>query len=189
MSPLTRRCAAARTARSCAIAGFPAPTCARAALPSTAPSSTSQPRTWSFAPACWRSSSACPVSDPAYKHRSGARYTGRRRPLKKPWLWKEPRFLRPLDARNAHEKCCGIRLWGSAPNPGRGMIPLHPTLCQQPTAPGIAGAALISSKLSNCIRLPADRRGRCWCAALRGWFPGRPCTTPVRFPPHSRCGP
>ena len=25
----------------------------------------------------------------------------------------------PLDARNAHEKCCGIRLWGSAPNPGR----------------------------------------------------------------------
>ena len=39
-----------------------------------APSSTSQPRTWSFAPACWRSLSACPVSDPAYKHRSGARH-------------------------------------------------------------------------------------------------------------------
>ena len=54
------------------------------------------------------------------------------RPLKNPWFWKEPRFLRPSDARNAHEKCCGIRLWGSAPNPGRGMIPLHPALCQQP---------------------------------------------------------
>ena len=94
------------------------------------------------------------------------------RPLKKPWFWKEPRFLRPgcsiirasltvalmvslprsgslchlrwqvptghtlsfapSDARNAHEICCGIRLWGSAPNPGRGMIPLHPALCQQP---------------------------------------------------------
>ena len=75
------------------------------------------------------------------------------RPLKKPWFWKEPRFLRPgcsiirasltvalmvslprsrslfhlrwqvptghtlsfapSDARNAHEKCCGIRLWGA----------------------------------------------------------------------------
>ena len=35
------------------------------------------------------------------------------RPLKNPWLWKEPRFLRPSDARNAHEKCCGIRLWGA----------------------------------------------------------------------------
>ena len=35
------------------------------------------------------------------------------RPLKNPWFWKEPRFLRPLDARNAHEKCCGIRLWGA----------------------------------------------------------------------------
>ena len=56
----------------------------------------------------------------------------RLRPLKNPWFWKEPRFLRPSDARNAHEKCCGIRLWGSAPNPGRGMIPLHPALCQQP---------------------------------------------------------
>ena len=56
------------------------------------------------------------------------------RPLKNPWFWKEPRFLRPSDARNAHEKCCGIRLWGSAPNPGRGMIPLHPALCQQPEA-------------------------------------------------------
>ena len=35
------------------------------------------------------------------------------RPLKNPWFWKEPRFLRPSDARNAHEKCCGIRLWGA----------------------------------------------------------------------------
>ena len=99
------------------------------------------------------------------------------RPLKNPWFWKEPRFLRPgcsiirasltvalmvslprsgslchlrwqvptghtlsfapSDARNAHEKCCGIRLWGSAPNPGRGMIPLHPALCQQTGPSGI----------------------------------------------------
>ena len=63
------------------------------------------------------------------------------RPLKKPWFWKEPHFLRPLDARNAHEKCCCIRLWGSAPNPGRGMIPLHPALYQQPDGPPLKGAA------------------------------------------------
>ena len=50
---------------------------------------------------------------------AGAGGNARFRPLKNPWFWKEPRFLRPSDARNAHEKCCGIRLWGSAPNPGR----------------------------------------------------------------------
>ena len=69
---------------------------------------------------------------------AGAGGNARFRPLKNPWFWKEPRFLRPSDARNAHEKCCGIRLWGSSPNPGRGMIPLHPALCQQPEAGGNA---------------------------------------------------
>ena len=67
-----------------------------------------------------------------FLHAKGAAKPPPHRPLKNPWFWKEPRFLRPSDARNAHEKCCGIRLWGSAPNPGRGMIPLHPALCQQP---------------------------------------------------------
>ena len=74
------------------------------------------------------------------------------RPLKNPWFWKEPRFLRPSDARNAHEKCCGIRLWDSAPNPGRGMIPLHPALCQQPVfAP--KGANSPPARQSRAIRI------------------------------------
>ena len=45
--------------------------------------------------------------------RAGKPCCARLRPLKNPWFWKEPRFLRPSDARNAHEKCCGIRLWGA----------------------------------------------------------------------------
>ena len=39
-----------------------------------------------------------------------------------------PRFLRPSAARNACFLCCGTGSWGAAPNPGRGMIPLHPAL-------------------------------------------------------------
>ena len=31
-------------------------------------------------------------------------------------------------ARNACFLCCGTGIWGAAPNPGRGMIPLHPAL-------------------------------------------------------------
>ena len=39
-----------------------------------------------------------------------------------------PRFLRPSAARNACFLCFGTGSWGAAPNPGRGMIPLHPAL-------------------------------------------------------------
>ena len=69
----------------------------------------------------------------------------------------------PSDARNAHEKCCGIRLWGSAPNPGRGMIPLHPALCRQPESPGVRGLQCVLPKYvfpapaaqpGQCVRLP-----------------------------------
>ena len=47
--------------------------------------------------------------------------------------WSEPRFLRPLAARNACEVVLRHRFWGAAPNPGRGLRPLHPAL--DPPAP------------------------------------------------------
>ena len=47
--------------------------------------------------------------------------------------WNEPRFLRPLAARNACEVVLRHRFWGAAPNPGRGLRPLHPAL--DPPAP------------------------------------------------------
>ena len=39
-----------------------------------------------------------------------------------------PRFLRRKGARNACFLCCGTGSWGAAPNPGKGLRPLHPTL-------------------------------------------------------------
>ncbi len=47
--------------------------------------------------------------------------------------WNEPRFLRPLAARNACEVVLRHRFWDAAPNPGRGLRPLHPAL--DPPAP------------------------------------------------------
>ena len=46
--------------------------------------------------------------------------------------WNEPRFLRPLAARNACEVVLRHRAWGAAPNPGRGVTPLHPTFLSSP---------------------------------------------------------
>ena len=56
---------------------------------------------------------SAPWTKPKATRRSARHCAGRFRPLKNPWFWKEPRFLRPSDARNAHEICCGIRLWGA----------------------------------------------------------------------------
>ena len=40
-----------------------------------------------------------------------------------------PRFLRPSGrSQRLRLLCCGTGIGGAAPNPGRGMIPLHPTL-------------------------------------------------------------
>ena len=42
--------------------------------------------------------------------------------------------------------CCGTGIWGAAPNPGRGMIPLHPTL--SPLLPYLT-TLLLSLRISS----------------------------------------
>ena len=67
-----------------------------------------------FRPRQRRRREACALwTKPKATRRSARHCAGRFWPLKNPWFWKEPRFLRPSDARNAHEICCGIRLWGA----------------------------------------------------------------------------
>ena len=46
-----------------------------------------------------------------------------------------PRFLRPLGrSQRLRLLCCGTGIWGAAPNPGKGLRPLHPALLS-PTLP------------------------------------------------------
>ena len=55
-------------------------------------------------------------------------------------------------ARNAHALCCGTGSWGAAPNPGKGLRPLHPThLPLHPCTP----APLTSPSSSSAPRAPA----------------------------------
>src|SRR5699024_11043362 len=87
-----------------------------------------------------------------------AHWGGGRRPLKNPWFWKEPRFLRPSDARNAHEKCCGIRLWGAE----RKRVPCG-HLGRRPKATRSAPEGSVSP-VGCCAKRKATRR----CEQIQG---------------------
>jgi len=73
--------------------------------------------------------------------------------------------LRPSGARNAHEMCCGIRLWGAAPNPGRGEGKRVPCghLGRRPKATRSAPEGSVSP-VGCCAKRKATRR----CEQIQG---------------------
>ena len=73
--------------------------------------------------------------------------------------------MRPSDARNAREKCCGIRLWGSAPKPGRREGKRVPCghLGRRPKATRSAPEGSVSP-VGCCAKRKATRR----CEQIQG---------------------
>ena len=73
--------------------------------------------------------------------------------------------MRPSGARNAHEMCSGIRLWGAAPNPGRGEGKRVPCghLGRRPKATRSAPEGSVSP-VGCCAKRKATRR----CEQIQG---------------------